>query len=317
MLIFDFRERLPSSLPDGERAKAYPALDAGVRGKGWISISHKMKEAGIKLKNLQKILKEMQSILIAFSGGVDSTFLVKVAYDILGRKALAVTARSPNYPAAELKEARQLAREIGIEHLTIDSEALNSENFTRNPPRRCYFCKKELFSKLVNLAREKGIRWVADATNSDDENDFRPGREAAKELGIRSPLLKAKLGKNNIRHLSRKLGLPTGDKPASACLASRFPYGEKITEEKLKRVEKAESFLKSLGFRQLRLRHHDSLARIEVDKEDISHFIDAKRRKKAVDYLKSLGYQYITLDLQGYRTGSLNETLGLKKVKVE
>lgn len=254
----------------------------------------------------------MQSILIAFSGGVDSTFLVKVAYDILGREALAVTARSPSYPAAELKEAGQLAGEIGIEHLIIDSEELNNEDFSRNSPRRCYFCKKELFSKLVSLAGEKGIRWVADATNSDDENDFRPGREAAKELGIKSPLLKAKLDKNDIRYLSRKLGLPTKNKPASACLASRFPYGERITEEKLRRVEKAEVFLKNLGFRQLRLRHHGSLARIEVDQEDIPAFLDVKRRKKIIDYLKSLGYCYIALDLQGYRTGSLNETLGLK-----
>lgn len=268
-----------------------------------------MKEMETKLKNLEKILKEMQSILIAFSGGVDSTFLVKVAHDILGGEVLAVTARSLTYPASELKEAKQLAHKIGIEHLIIDSEELNNEDFAQNPPRRCYFCKKELFSKLVNLAGEKGIRWIADATNSDDEHDFRPGREAAKELGIRSPLLEAKLGKNDIRHLSRKLSLPTWDKPAYACLASRFPYGERITEEKLKRVDKAEAFLKSLGFGQLRLRHHDSLARIEVDKENIPAFLDEKRRKKIIDYLKNLGYRYITLDLQGYRTGSLNESL--------
>ena len=268
-----------------------------------------MKEMETKLKDLKKILKEMQSILVAFSGGVDSTFLVKVAHDILGGKALAVTAQSPSYPASELKEAKQLAHKIGIEHLIIDSEELNNEDFARNPPRRCYFCKKELFSRLVNLAGEKEIRWVADATNSDDESDFRPGREAAKELGIRSPLLEAKLGKNDIRYLSRKLGLPTWDKPAYACLASRFPYGERITEEKLKKVDEAEAFLKSLGFRQLRLRHHDSLARIEVDKEDIPAFLDEKRRKEVIDYLKNLGYRYIALDLQGYRTGSLNESL--------
>lgn len=271
-----------------------------------------MKEAETKFKDLKKILKEMQSILIAFSGGVDSTFLVRVAYDILRRESLAVTAQSPSYPARELKEAGRLARKIGIEHLIIDSEELNNEDFVQNPPRRCYFCKKELFSKLISLAGERGIRWVADATNSDDENDFRPGREAAKELGIRSPLLKAKLGKDDIRYLSRKLGLPTWNRPASACLASRFPYGERITREKLERVEKAESFLKGLGFRQLRLRHHDSLARIEVDREDIPAFLDIKRRKKIVDYLKMLGYSYIALDLQGYRPGSLNEPLKAK-----
>ncbi len=268
-----------------------------------------MKETEIKLKNLEEILKEMQSVLIAFSGGVDSTFLVKVAHGVLGKEAVAVTAQSPSYPALELREARQLAREIGIEHLIIDSEELNNEDFAQNSPRRCYFCKKELFSKLTNLAGEKRIKWVANATISDDENDFRPGREAAEELGVRSPLLEVRMGNDDIRRLSRKLDLSTWDKPAYACLASRFPYGERITEEKLKKVDEAEVFLKSLGFRQLRLRHHDGLARIEVAKEDISAFLDEKRRKKIIAYLKGLGYQYITLDLQGYRTGSMNEPL--------
>lgn len=251
----------------------------------------------------------MQSILIAFSGGVDSTFLVRVAYDILDGETLAVTARSPSYPASELKEAGKLAHKIGIKHLIIDSQELNNEDFTQNSPRRCYFCKKELFSELVRLAGEKGIRWVADASNSDDQNDFRPGREAASELGIRSPLLEAKLSKNDIRHLSWKLGLSTWDKPAYACLASRFPYGERITEEKLERVGKAEVFLRSLGFRQLRLRHHGSLARLEVDEGDIPAFLNENKRKKIINYLKILGYDYIALDLQGYRPGSMNEPL--------
>ena len=262
-----------------------------------------------KLKHLEKILKEMGGLLIAFSGGVDSTFLVKVAHQVLGDKVLAVIAKSPTYPVSELREARCAAGTMGVEHLVIDSEELKDENFLQNSPRRCYFCKKELLSKLVNLAKEKGIRWIADGSNYDDENDFRPGREAAKEMGIRSPLLEANLTKNDIRELSRKMGLPTWDKPADACLASRFPYGERITLEKLKKVNIAEEFLRKLGFRQVRLRHHHSLARIEVDNGEIGAFLDKNLREKLIDYLKSLGYNYVTLDLQGYRTGSLNETL--------
>ncbi|MCK4262011.1 ATP-dependent sacrificial sulfur transferase LarE [bacterium] len=262
-----------------------------------------------KLENLEGILKEMRSLLIAFSGGVDSTFLVKVAHQILGDKVLAVTATSPTYPVSELSEAKRLASQIGVEHVVIDSEELENEDFLSNSPRRCYFCKKELYSKLLDIAEREKIKWVADGSNCDDEDDFRPGREAVKEMGIRSPLLEANLTKVEIRRLSRKMRLPTWDKPADACLASRFPYGDRITPDKLRKVDKAEEFLRRLGFRQVRLRHHDSLARIEVDRAEIGLLLDKEKREKVINYLKGLGYHYVTVDLEGYRTGSLNEPL--------
>ncbi len=263
----------------------------------------------IKLQELQNILSEMGSVLISYSGGVDSTFLLKVARDVLGDNVIAVTARSLTYPIRELEEAKALASNLRIRHLIIDSEEIDIPGFSHNPPDRCYYCKRELFSKLKEIARQEGMDYVADGCNLDDINDFRPGTKAAEEAGVRSPLKEAELTKDNIRGFSEQLGLPTWDKPSIACLASRFPYGDAITAEGLKMVGEAEEYLYGLGFKQLRVRHHKDMARIEVPTEDFERFFEDDLRKEIVRHLKEVGYNYVTLDLQGYRTGSMNEVL--------
>lgn len=257
----------------------------------------------LKLKN---ILKRMGRVLIAYSGGVDSTFLIKIARDTLDGNAMAVIGVSSTYPRKEFEDAVRSAQEIGIRYEVIKTEEVSQPVFSSNPRDRCYWCKKELFTKLKILAKKEGIQYILDGTNLDDRDDFRPGRKACEELGIRSPLLEAGLTKEDIRLLSRSICLTTWDKPAQACLSSRFPYGEEITEEKLRRVEEGERFIHSLGFRQVRLRHHGKLARIEVDREDIPKFFEDGIREKIVKKLMDLGYVYVTLDLAGYRTGSLN-----------
>lgn len=262
-----------------------------------------------KYRLLQSLLEQMGSVLVAYSGGVDSTFLLKVAHDVLGEQAVAVTACSQTYPARELEEARAMAREIGARHLIIVSEELEIPGFADNPPDRCYFCKSELFSKLLQVARAEGLRYIVDGTNRDDLAEHRPGRQAAQEMGIRSPLLEAGLGKGEIRALSRELGLPTWGKPSMACLSSRFPYGVTITREKLKMVEEAEEYLRGLGFRQVRVRHHEDIARIEVGPEEMSRFLAGGFGEAVARRLKELGYTYVVLDLEGYRPGSLNEVL--------
>ena len=262
-----------------------------------------------ELSRLNHILSEMASVLIAYSGGVDSTLLLKVAIDTLDDKAVAVTAKSSTYPKREYQEGKEIAEKLGARHITIVSEELEIPEFSDNSPRRCYYCKKELFSKLLQVAGREGLACVADGSNFDDENDFRPGRDAARELGVRSPLSEAGLTKECIRRLSRELGLSTWDKPSFACLASRFPYGDKITPQKLHRVATAEEYLHILGFKQVRLRDHRDLARIEVDPMDIRRFFEYELRIQVSERLRELGYNYVTLDLLGYRSGAMNEVL--------
>lgn len=263
----------------------------------------------IKFSKLKHILSEMRSVVVAFSGGVDSTFLLKAAYDILGDKVLAVTAVSGTYQKREHKEARDLADFIGARLKMIKTEELNDPKFINNPSERCYYCKKELFGRLKEIAKKEGYTNVIYGGTVSDKSDFRPGTNAAKELGVRAPLLEAGLGKEEIRILSKELGLPTWNKPAMACLASRFPYGEKITENKLARIEKAEEYIKRLGFSDVRVRIYDKTARIEINKEEIKDLVSDSAVKKIVKKLKNLGFNYITLDLEGYRTGSMNEVL--------
>jgi pyridinium-3,5-biscarboxylic acid mononucleotide sulfurtransferase len=246
---------------------------------------------------------------VAFSGGVDSTFLVKAAQVALHDRVLAVTATSETYTSDELKHSRQYAQDLGVRHEVIETEELQYPGFASNPVNRCYHCKKELFSKLKAIALKQGIAFVADGSTLDDNNDHRPGLLAIRELGIRSPLREAGLTKDEIRELSKQLGLPTWNHPSIACLASRFPYGTTITRDKLKMIDLAERFLRELGFVQLRVRHHEPIARIEVIPEEIERLASPEIREKVVARFKEIGYQYVTVDLKGYRTGSMNETV--------
>jgi uncharacterized protein len=262
-----------------------------------------------KFQLLKDNMKKRGSAAIAFSGGVDSTFLVKVAHEVLGDKLIAVTATSSTYPERELKEAIKYAEDMGVKHLIISSEELEIEGFASNPKNRCYYCKKELFTKIKDVAKEHGVEYVFDGSNFDDTGDYRPGMQAARELEVVSPLKEAHLTKADIRELSKELGLPTWNKPSFACLSSRFPYGKKITMPKLKMVEEAEQFLLDMGLRQVRVRHHEEIARIEVSPEERVKFFDVEVMDKIGEKFKKIGFAYVTLDILGYRTGSMNEVL--------
>lgn len=262
-----------------------------------------------KYRKLQENLLELGSVAIAFSSGVDSTFLLKVAHDVLGDRVIAVTASSCSFPKRELEEAESFCADNGIRHVICKSEELDIEGFRQNPVNRCYLCKQELFGKIWGIAKEYGLAAVAEGSNMDDNGDYRPGLIAVKELHVKSPLRDVQLTKAEIRELSRKLGLPTWNKQSFACLSSRFVYGETIDEKKLAMVDKAEQLLLDLGFHQVRVRLHGTMARIEVLPEELSRVILAPVREEITAKLKEYGFTYVTLDMEGYRTGSMNETL--------
>jgi uncharacterized protein len=262
-----------------------------------------------KFEKLTGYLQELESVAVAFSSGVDSTFLLKVAHQVLGDKVIAVTATSCSFPKRELKEAEEFCKKEGIKHFVCDSEELEIEGFSQNPKNRCYLCKRELFEKIGEIAEKEGIQYIVEGSNLDDNGDYRPGLQAVAELGVKSPLRYAMLSKDEIRELSKELELPTWSKQSFACLSSRFVYGETITKEKLNMIDQAEQLLLDLGFYQVRVRIHGMIARIEVVPEEFPKLMEEDTRNKIVEVFQQLGFTYVTMDLKGYRTGSMNETL--------
>jgi uncharacterized protein len=269
-----------------------------------------------KFQRLKEEIRGFGSLAVAFSGGVDSTFLVRAAHDVLGDHMMAVTARSESFPERELREAEEFCRSEGIRHQVVDSEELEIEGFSHNPKNRCYLCKHELFEKILGIAKENGIDFVAEGSNMDDNGDYRPGLTAVSELGVKSPLRDAGLNKEEIRRLSKAMHLPTWNKQSFACLSSRFVYGEEITREGLHMVDQAEQLLLDLGFHQVRVRiHGGTIARIEVLPEEFPRLMQDEIRRTIVMSFKSYGFAYVTMDLQGYRSGSMNETLTREQMK--
>ena len=271
---------------------------------------------------LESLLASFDSLIIAFSGGVDSAYLAYAATRVLGPSALCITADSPSYPDRHRQLALRIAREFALRHEVIHTAELERIEYRANPVNRCYFCKLELYTSLSRIASERGFAAVADGSNADDRGDYRPGRQAAREFGVRSPLDEAGLTKADIRELSRRAGLPTWDEPASACLSSRIPYHSEVTDEKLRMIEQAEAVLRSLGFRVCRVRHHDAaakaargaLARLEIGRDEMARAFDPALIDRIVSELRTIGYQHVTIDLQGYRMGSLNEGVPLRQV---
>jgi len=266
-----------------------------------------------KYARLVGLLRDMQSVVVAFSGGVDSTLLARAAGDALGDRALLVTADSETYPEAELAEARRLAELMRLRHVVVRTDELANPEYARNGANRCFFCKEELFGRLAPIAEREGIGTLVYGANMDDLGDHRPGMKSAAERGVRAPLIEAELTKREIRDLSRQLGLPTWDKPSFACLSSRFQYGDRITAEKLRQVDAAESFVRSLGFRQFRVRHHDRLARLEIPLDEIPRLWEDGRHEAIVTRFREIGYLYVAVDLGGFQSGSANLLLALRR----
>ncbi len=260
-----------------------------------------------KYDSLKKNLHQMNKTIVAYSGGIDSTLLLKVAYDCLEKNAVGITVVSPSIAKTELEEAKSIAKHIGVRHILVDSHEMEDQNYVENSENRCYFCKSNAYDEIFKFADREGFSFILDGTNAEDVDDFRPGRKAALERGVRSPLQENGITKAEIRKLAKNLGLPNWDKPAAACLSSRIPYGTQVTTENLSQVEQSEQVLKNMGFRQVRVRHHDLVARIEIEPADFKAVLN--QREKIVATIKDIGYNYVTLDLLGFRSGSMNEVL--------